>query len=1139
MRLDRLELTRYGRFTDRRLTFAPPAAGRPDLHIVFGPNEAGKSTIFSAWLDLLFGIPVRTRYDFVHPGPTMKIGAVLTHAGGTLDLKRLKRNSASLVDQHDAVLPEAAVQAVLGGLSRDGYSAMFSLDDETLEKGGDSILASRGDLGEMLFSASVGLSGLAPQLEAIRADLDGFHRSGKRSGWLYDAKKQLAELDRQRRETEVSAGALQKLTHEAQAAEQEWRRARDCEGEAQASLDRLQEIAGTLPLLAQLGRLEEKLAPLQHLPDAAPEVEEAFAQIERERRDLTNRIRDRALRLQGLKEQRAALAIDPDALAKGTAIETADALRPEHDAAVKDLPRRRQEADEAHDEVRAILTQLGRQGASPPDLCLPGAQLSALRGLLAARSGLISTAASTAQETAKAAALLDRERERLGDPGQAEDEAALAALVARLRSRDPSDALARALRDLDQARNRLDGALARLAPWVGDGDGLAALAVPPGWQILEWETAQETARQQELDARRDAAVLRDEMARLQSEAAGRGAAQAASGITLADAASARTSRESLWAAHLAELSATSARRFEQALREDDRISALLAETMAEARREALDRTAQETAAARLVDAEARLDAALNAQRITLGEIETACAAVGLRGSTLIDLKAWLDLRITALTERAALREAETTALRSQEAQDAAASALGAALHRPAAVLPETFEILLASAVARIEAAERRREARERLAMLAAELRERRQALAVADAAHETWQDNWKEAGRDSILSGYAPDDPGLGAVLDLLDRLGTGSQTAAALSDRIDKMEANRRRFAEARSAVLTALSLDEGAAWTDVLNRLRRAQDAARDFDSLGRQIAQEQQQDTEDRRTLAARDGDAAAIGSTLGWSAAEGSLAEHIARCRDATTLRKNIEALRHDLRDRPAPLDGDESGAIGQKMAELKADLQLLRNETEARLAVHLEAKRKIEAVGGDDALARIAATRENLLLEIRERAEAHLARRFGLIAFEAALRRYRDQHRSAMLSRASEAFSRLSEGAYSGLAAQPDGAQEVLVALSAAGGAKLAVDLSKGTRFQLYLALRIAGYHELAQSRPTVPFIADDIMETFDDQRSAAAFTLLAEMSRVGQVIYLTHHRHLCDIARAVCPESNVIDLQSIGNIDHV
>ena len=77
-------------------------------------------------------------------------------------------------------------------------------------------------------------------------------------------------------------------------------------------------------------------------------------------------------------------------------------------------------------------------------------------------------------------------------------------------------------------------------------------------------------------------------------------------------------------------------------------------------------------------------------------------------------------------------------------------------------------------------------------------------------------------------------------------------------------------------------------------------------------------------------------------------------------------------------------------------------------------------------------------------------------------------------------------------------------------------------MSKGTRFQLYLALRVAGYHEFARSRTPVPFIADDIMETFDDYRAEEAFRLLGEMATVGQVIYLTHHQHLCDIAQRIC-----------------
>ena len=42
------------------------------------------------------------------------------------------------------------------------------------------------------------------------------------------------------------------------------------------------------------------------------------------------------------------------------------------------------------------------------------------------------------------------------------------------------------------------------------------------------------------------------------------------------------------------------------------------------------------------------------------------------------------------------------------------------------------------------------------------------------------------------------------------------------------------------------------------------------------------------------------------------------------------------------------------------------------------------------------------------------------------------------------------------------------------------------------------------------------------METFDDDRSAEAFQLLSGIAEKGQVIYLTHHAHMRDIALKVC-----------------
>ena len=100
------------------------------------------------------------------------------------------------------------------------------------------------------------------------------------------------------------------------------------------------------------------------------------------------------------------------------------------------------------------------------------------------------------------------------------------------------------------------------------------------------------------------------------------------------------------------------------------------------------------------------------------------------------------------------------------------------------------------------------------------------------------------------------------------------------------------------------------------------------------------------------------------------------------------------------------------------------------------------------------------------------------------------------------------------------------------AVGADGRSKMAMELSRGARFQLYLALRVAGYHEFARSRPSVPFVADDIMESFDDFRAEEAFRLFADMAGVGQVIYLTHHRHLAEIALRVCPTARLHQMEA-------
>lgn len=1113
MRLDRLDLARYGRFTDTVLDFPAPTPGGADLHVIFGPNEAGKSTIFSAWLDLLFGIPLRSRYDFLHPGPTMRIGATIRTEAGPLALTRIKRSTGSLLDAHGAALPETVLQAALGGLGREGYGAMFSLDDDTLERGGESILASRGDLGEMLFSASAGLAGLGPELEAMRADLDAFHAPGRRKGAVRDAKARLAELDRARRDLDTSAAAAQKLAREVAVAEEGWTRAKAAADAADAALAATRAARAARPLRARLVAAEAELAPLAALPDTDAALDDQLRALTEARIGIDSRLAAAAAQIRTLEDRLAALAPDPAMLALAADLAAAEGLRAAHDTALADLPHRIDAAQQIEASLRATQAALGRAGVPVAGLLLSPARLASLRALLARRSGHeTAVAAARAEAEAAQTALAEAEARRTA-AGAGSDARALTALLAQIGRDDPAAALALARRAEDLARADFAQALAALAPWRGDAAALAALSVPAPWQLEGLKTAAEATRTALADAQRA----------LTATAPGETDAPEAT----ADADAARSRREALWATHLAALTHDSAAAFEAALRADDRITAQAADRLAAARLRAREAAARDRATAALSAAQA-------ARTAHLAEVAAVTEALGLSGAGLDALLSWLAARETALAAQARLAAAEAETTRASAAVDAAAQALAALLGQPVPA-PGGFAALRAEALARVEAAGRIADL-DRAAEAARETALRRaQALARAAAQLAAWDTDWAAQTADTPLAAEPIEIEGLGRMLDLLDRLGQEAASHAALADRIAKMEANRDRFRAALADLRARLGMGDDVPWTALTARLRRAEEIERQREGLGADLAALRKAQDADSAAQLANEAGQAGIAAHLGAPALRGrELAAHLAACRRAGALRSEIARLTRELAAQPEPQAGDDDDAtLAARESALQGAAEAARATAEESFAALREARRRLEAVGGDDAVARIEAERANLLNALAEDSRAHLAARFGLIAFETALRRYRDSHRSAMLARASEAFAALSRGAYAGLSAEPDGAQERLVALPAAGGAKLAADLSKGTRFQLYLALRIAGYAELARSRPTVPFVADDIMETFDDGRATAAFTLLGQMSHHGQVIYLTHHRHLCEIAREACPQARVLDLTAL------
>jgi uncharacterized protein YhaN len=1132
MRLRRLDLTRYGKFTERSLDFGEKPVGQPDLHILYGPNEAGKSTTLAAWLDLLFGIGQQTRYSFLHQGPTMRIGAVLEIGGKEVTLARIKTRSNALLDAFDAPIPEAMLQAGLGGLGRETYQAMFSLDDETLVEGGESILASQGDLGELLFSTSAGLTGLSKRLKSVQAEAEGFIRS-PRTGRLFDLKKQLEALDTARKDIDVQAPEYARRTDAAKAAEGAWRQANTALAAAQSTLAALLRVDAGLPLAQRLAGLRARLDATSDAPQpplgwaaelGALMADKAAAEAQA---DLLRS------QIQRLTQRLTETPADDLVLTLSQPIAEAEALRSAHDEAVKDLPTRTDALQTEETAIAALLARLNLTGQAPQDVLLPPASIAGLRGLIATRSGLQTALTAARTEAATAAATLVEAEDRLADVGGATAAPdALAGLVAAIRARDPAQALRQAEAQTRAAEATLAERIAALAPWTGTAQTLAAQTIPSRDRIDQWALRAEAARHSLADLdntlRRLRADLAQHLAALN--------ARAQSGRVLPqDLTEARTERERLWALHLSNLTLDTAQGFEAALRHDD---LLATERAALGAQEAVQAQTQGTIAALRAEVEAAEQDQTQVRAVSDALTEEWAAMLHSLPALAspADLRLWLDLRAQALNAQAELS-------RLQAAEALAAGQLGLATADLQAMLPPEsgtgFEVLLARATAFMAASDR-------LAALSDAARTQRRAhlrrqedLARAEAALQVWQADWAALCQGTWMQSC---DPGLaGEQIPLLEDLRSALASRASLADRVAKMTANRAAFGHATAALADRLGLtgpDTAALWQAITQRLRRAEDARtaavkdnadlRDaadklatLDDLLRQKNQ-RLQGMEACFWVEGADAVAAALAAAAeraGWQTAITGLQDDLIQTTRSAALPEALAAI--------AAVEGQDLDAL---IAHARAVAEAAQTGAQTRFADLSKAEAELDGVGGDDAVARLDEARQTLLLQIAEEAERHLRHRFGIIAVEHALRAYRDSHRSAMMARASAAFRTISRGAYTGLAAQPDKDREVLVALSADGTSKLAPDLSKGTRFQLYLALRAAGYHVLAEARPPVPFIADDIMETFDNDRSAEAFAVLADMARVGQVIYLTHHQHLCDIARKVCPEARISSL---------
>ena len=1158
MRIARLDLTRYGKFSDRQFDFGPAPVSGSDFHIVYGLNEAGKSTAAAAILDLLFGIEKHSAYGVGrgragvpnwHAYNAMRIGALLELGGRPYEVARLKRDRNSLVDADDRPLDETLLTAELAGVDRESFHMMFSLDDESLEKGGEAILASRGDLGQLLFSASAGLADISDRLESLRKRADEFYRPRASTTELAELKRELETLKHERDEADTLAPAYAELVRQRDAARDAHAAAAKSLSERRAREDEIQRQLGALPRVAALREAESQCAPLEGLPTPPEGWRDEVQRLQAEAIRLAVQKDDAERAIRTLEDQLKGMDLDPTALKIASRVEAWRELRSRYDSAA-DIPVRQGELAAKREAVAEMLRRLGCEGeADPRKLLLSALVEGALEDLIAARSGVVSKleAAGEAAEAARSA--LSNALQEAPQPIDDRRTAAMASLKTRLieARRDDSAARLRAARDeIDTTTRKLKEAFAALAPWRGNFEALALAAVPDEAKTAELRrrvARSEALRQQAADLL--AAKTREaERLRVEAAVARRGA------DLLGDEAAAeiRAARDAAWFAHRASLNRTSADAFEAAMRRDDVAGATRlagARELAGLRERAVKLAGVE---AERQHAEADLEtadksiAALDLEITTIGPV---APPQGRDALAFID--AWRAKRNEALTLTDALRRSEDAERRAEDEGGRTRERLSAALraagvaHDPMSGLEALIDTAETALAAEAQFAALRQKAEERRA----EVTRAEAKLRIAKEADANWLRAWREACAGTWL-GEAQGEPALGAVkqsLKALEEVRAMLSVCAELEDRIAKMERDRLLFAEEVAAVAAALDLE------DVPGDVRQRVDAIEERVARAGENARRRAEKADALKEAHGRlkpivegvEVNARRASAMTAFFGVE-TPAEVEVKLEDC----KRRDVLRAEIaREKAAIIAANVAGSLeaarllleGADAAALMSELAALKaraphdDQTHAEThSAHREAAKRLEAVGGDDAVARLEEKRRTILEAVNDGARRYLTLRAGIAAAEEGLRLFRDRHRGAMMDRASEAFRLISRGAYRALTTAPNGQSETLIALGADGGSKEAAQLSKGARFQLYLALRVAGYHELAKTRTPAPFVADDIMETFDHFRAEEALRLFADMGRVGQVIYFTHHQHLAELAKAVCPEARVHEL---------
>lgn len=1143
MRFSELQLLRYGRFEDCRLAFPDQPT---DLHVIFGPNEAGKSTTMSAVGDLLFGFPHISPYDFRFDNKLLRVGAVIEGEGGQLVCVRKKGRSGTLSGPDERTIEEGALVSQLAGYSAEGFQRMFSLDHGRLREGGRAILAASDDVGQAIFAAGSGLIGVTSVLATLEEEAKAIwtKRAGDRRYYLalraYDDARALQKA------AQIKPAAWDELNKEIGRLDDEIADLDKLRDQAIRDREKVERRRRVLPHAALYRSAQAALAELgdvsEFSADASVVLDEVTTVIAEARVEARLAEED----IVRLREALAPIVVDQRLIDRSAEIGTLRETKGAVDKSLSDLARKRLQVRTLVADLTSHQRELGwpsEHAAQAKERLPQRVSVAEVRDLLVARSALDATLKAAVEEETTASEALGIVQDELAPlPPDADDgELALALRFARGLG-DIEAVVGTAQRDVDQRLKVFSIDVAKLMPWTGDVEALRRLTLPSEPQTTLAVTMSASAESGLAEARREhqAAVKRGEQLALSRDQLTRDD----HAVSPHAVEAARTSRDQLWVQVRAHL-------LEEAVLPDP----LAAADGFEERTSVADTTADQKFAyaeqsAKLAGLQDDIERHELATQQSAETVRAAEAAVktcsdgwqALLSASGLDLTpsvfvAWSERRRRALESAETLDDAREVLLNAQARLEAGRARLLAGL-QAVAVQPDgelSFGRLLERAdqleTLRLAQAAERSRLKDALATAERSLKRSADKVANAQAAIAPWDKDWARATKAAALSdGVSP--AVVRAQLDLIDTIRSMIDDILDLEQRIRDMDQDAAAFSEAVMEMATTFRLETlnrspGDLVGDLAKALGAATTAQTELSGLMTQLAKAEQRlaeaGSDEIKAVARLEPLAEVVGSADRDTLTAAVKVSERARAVRADLARHAEEIVRagedSTLETLLADCEGSEIEELALRSQRLTDEVTRLSSEVAQLSAERATAKAEFKRLdAGPDAVI-AAADAEQAKAEMALQAEAYVRKRAEVVLLKWAIAKYRAEKQSPLLKRASAIFSRLTLGRYAELLVDLESEKARLAGLTADQSVVPVEGMSQGTVDQLFLSLRLAAVEEAVENGARLPFLADDLFINYDDARSVAGFQVLAELARKTQVLFFTHHEHLVGLAR--------------------